>query len=151
VLLKLPGMNVNELMTKAVVVVTPQDNLRTALRLLDECDIRHLPVVEGQKIVGMLSDRDLRRYRLPPHERFGHPAYAEALLDTPVSEAMRTDLLYCYETDTLSTAVDKMIEYEIGALPVVTDGTKQLLGILSYVDVLKGRRKRLSSRGADAA
>lgn len=82
-------MNVSELMTKAVVVVTQNDTIGTALRLLEECEIRHLPVLAGQNIVGIVSDRDLRHYRLPMLEELAHTAYADGLLDKQVSEAMR--------------------------------------------------------------
>lgn len=136
-------MNVSELMTKAVVVVTQSDTVGTALRLLEECEIRHLPVLEGQNIVGIVSDRDLRRYRLPVLEELAHIAYADKLLEKQVSEAMRTDVILVDERESLRNAVDAMIECGVGAVPVVAHGTRHLLGMLSYVDVLRAVRGHL--------
>jgi acetoin utilization protein AcuB len=142
-------MNVSALMTKSVVVVTQEDTIRTALRLLEECEVRHLPVLAGQNVVGILSDRDVRRYRIPIIEELEHPDFADALLDKSVALAMKADLLIVSENDSLRTAIDVMIECGIGAVPVVAHGTRHLLGMLSYVDVLKALRNGLLDRGID--
>lgn len=136
-------MDVTELMTKAVVVVTPEDTIRTALRLLEDTDIRHLPVVNGQSLVGLVSDRDLREYRLPVLEELEHPDYADDLLNKPVSEAMNVDFVFVDEQESLAKAVEVMIEFGVGAVPVVARETRQLLGMLSYVDILKAVRDTL--------
>lgn len=136
-------MDATALMTSTVVTATPKDTVRRALRLLEDGDIRHLPIVEGKKLVGLVSDRDLREYRLPLVEEIEDPDYADDLLDTPLSEVMSGDII-CLETgESLATAVDLMIEYGIGAIPVVDPDTTELLGILSYVDVLKAVRDTL--------
>jgi len=136
-------MDVTELMTKAVVVVTPEDKIRTALRLLEDTEIRHLPVVKGQNLVGLVSDRDLREYRLPVLEELEHPDYADNLLDKPVSEAMNVDFVFVDEQESVGKAVDVMIEFGVGAVPVVERDTRHLLGMLSYVDILKAVRGTL--------
>jgi acetoin utilization protein AcuB len=142
-------MKVRELMTRAVVVVTQQDTIRTALRLLEECEIRHLPVLAGKNVVGVLSDRDVRRYRIPIREELERPEYADALLDKHVSEAMKTDIFVVHEDDSLRTAVDVMLDCGIGAVPVVEASSKHLRGMLSYVDVLRALQNGLFDRGVD--
>lgn len=145
------GMNASDLMTRAVVVVTQRDTIRTALRLLEDCEIRHLPVLAGQNVVGMLSDRDVRRYRIPVLEELEHPEYSDELLDKLVSEAMKTDLFVVNASTSIRAVIDVMIESGIGAVPVVEDGTRHLLGMLSYVDVLKALRRGAFDNGVDAA
>lgn len=136
-------MDASTLMTTTVVTATPKDTVRKALRLLEDSDIRHLPVVEGKKLVGLVSDRDLREYRLPLVEEIDDPEYADDLLDTPLSELMSGDILCLEVGESLATGVDLMIEYGIGAIPVVDRDKDELVGILSYVDVLKAVRDTL--------
>jgi acetoin utilization protein AcuB len=136
-------MNASALMTTTVVTATPKDTVRKALRLLEDSDIRHLPIVEGKKLVGLVSDRDLREYRLPLVEEIDDPDYADDLLDTPLSEVMSGDILCLEMGESLKTGVDLMIEYGIGAIPVVDRDKDELVGILSYVDVLKAVRDTL--------
>jgi acetoin utilization protein AcuB len=136
-------MNASALMTTTVVTATPKDTVRRALRLLEDSDIRHLPIVEGKRLVGLVSDRDLREYRLPLVEEIADPDYADDLLDTPLSEVMSGDILCLESSESLATGVDLMIEYGIGAIPVVDRDKDELVGILSYVDVLKAVRDTL--------
>jgi acetoin utilization protein AcuB len=136
-------MDVSALMTTTVVTATPKDTVRKALRLLEDGDIRHLPIVEGKRLVGLVSDRDLREYRLPLVEELDDPDYADDLLETPLSEVMSGDILCVEAGESLATGVDLMIEYGIGAIPVIDRDANELLGILSYVDVLKAVRNTL--------
>lgn len=136
-------MDVSSIMTTTVVTVKPDATVGDALRLLDDQFIRHLPVVEGARLVGVISDRDLREYRLPLMEEVDHPDRADALMNTPVSEVMNTTLVTLEPTETLRTAIDLILEYGIGALPVVDRDTEELVGIVSYVDILKELREDL--------
>jgi acetoin utilization protein AcuB len=134
-------MNVTELMIRSVVVTTPQETIGRALHLLEDSGIRHLPVVDGAKVVGMLSDRDVREYRLPIVDELENQQLADDLLARPVSEAMNTAFVFVDHLESVKNAVDVMIEYGVGALPVVQRETGELLGMLSYVDVLRAVRK----------
>jgi len=134
-------MNVTELMIRSVVVTTPQESIERALHLLEDSGIRHLPVVEGGRMVGMLSDRDVREYRLPIVDELENQQLADDLLARPVSEAMNRGFVFVDHLESVANAVDVMIEYGVGALPVVQRETGELLGMLSYVDVLRLLRK----------
>jgi len=140
---KLSGMEAQELMTTALVTIKPGDTVREALAKMEDQEIRHLPVVEGKRLAGMVSDRDLREYRLPVLEEIENPEYADDLLDTPVSEVMNTDLVTLHPAESIKTAIDLMLEYGVGALPVVDRHRDELVGILSYVDVLRHLRTLL--------
>jgi acetoin utilization protein AcuB len=134
---KLFHMEVQELMTTALVTIKPTHTVREALTMMEDQEIRHLPVVEGKRLAGMVSDRDLREYRLPVSEEIENPDYAEDLLTTPVAEAMNTDLVTLEPSESVKVAIDVMLEYGVGALPVVDRNKDELVGILSYVDVLR--------------
>jgi acetoin utilization protein AcuB len=130
-------METQELMTTALVTIKPTDSVREALRRMEDQEIRHLPVVEGSRLAGMVSDRDLREYRLPVMEEIENPEYADDLLNTPVAEMMNTDLVTLDPGESVKTAIDLMLEYGVGALPVVDRHKDELVGIMSYVDVLR--------------
>jgi acetoin utilization protein AcuB len=136
-------MDVQELMTTALVTIVPSDTVRVALTKMEDQEIRHLPVVLGKQLVGMVSDRDLREYRLPVLEEIENPEFAEDLLETPVSEVMNTDLVTLDASEGVKTAIDLMLEYGVGALPVLDRRRDELVGIVSYVDVLRYLRTRL--------
>jgi acetoin utilization protein AcuB len=130
-------MQVQALMTAALVTIELSDSVRVALTRMEDQEVRHLPVVEGKQLVGMVSDRDLREYRLPVMEEIEHPELADRLLSTRVSDVMNTDLITLDTGESVKTAVDLMLQYGVGALPVIDRESGELIGIVSYVDVLR--------------
>ncbi len=131
------GVSVIDVMTKVPVFATPQTPVSEAMALLEDVHARHLPVVEAGSLVGMLSDRDLREYRLPLAEELWQPKQARRLLATPVSDLMATEVLSVDSESDVDEAARLMLENAVGALPVVEPGTESLVGIISYVDVLQ--------------
>jgi len=118
-------MDASAIMTKAVVSVSPEETVRRAGELLDDLEIRHLPVLAGQRLVGIISDRDLREFRSPPE------------LETPVSTIMTTPVISLDMGESVQTAIRLILKYKIGALPVVDRESGRLEGILSYTDILR--------------
>ncbi|KIG12069.1 CBS domain protein AcuB [Enhygromyxa salina] len=139
-------MTAQTIMTRSVLTVTPTTTVRDAIRLIEDSDIRHLPVVDGTTLVGILSDRDLREYRIPVMLEIEYLSdddrtRANDILDTPVSEAMNSDMITVDTAESVSDVIGVMIEYRIGAVPVVDRTTDELVGIISYVDVLEYARR----------
>ncbi len=136
-------MRARDLMTREPVVVEVGRSLAEAARLMHDFDLRHLPVVEHGTLVGMLSDRDLRTYLPYADQRAGADTDAIDRLADPVTAAMQPNLLKVGPEDGLELVIDTMVEWRVGAVPVVDPGTDKLAGIISYVDVLREARGRL--------
>ena len=118
-------------MTRDPKTVTPDDPLAGAARILREHGFHHLPVVEEGKLVGILSDTDLRNAFLaatPEEREAGQPG------DRPVRAVMRTEVWSLTPDDSLEDALLILSREKFGALPVL-EGDR-LVGILSRVDLL---------------
>lgn len=124
-------MRVSELMTRDVLSVARDASLDEAMELMDEEDVRHLPVADGRRIVGVLSERDLL-------EATGWlPRRARELLEAPagqVEDFMHAPVVTVSPQDSVVTASMRLVEWNIGCLPVLDDGV--LVGMLTDSDVL---------------
>ncbi len=129
-------MTVADLMTASPRFVGPKTSVADALALLDEHDIRHLPVIEESGLLlSIVSDRDLRPLADP--DVVDDPALMERLLARPVSAVLKRLAVAVRPETPLAEAASVMVDERIGAVPVVADDTGALVGILSYVDLLR--------------
>ena len=130
-------MIARDLMTANPATVLPRTTIAEAWDLMRELDVRHLPVVDGDALVGMLSDRDLGSLDLA---RLLNEDGADALrrrLALPVIQIMSADVIAVEPDTEMSEIITMLLEHRVGALPVVLTGTRQVVGIVSYVDVLR--------------
>ena len=132
---------VDALMSRPVVSIAPDAPLSEAAGLLVAEEIRHLAVVDGRRLVGLLSERDLRTRLGVELERW--PDAPEDLLELQVSEVMVQNPITIQSGTALEAAAQSFAEERIGALPVV-DELGRVIGMLSYVDLCAW----LGSRGA---
>ncbi len=137
-------MIVQEVMTRGPYVASVRDSIRKVLETLAEADVRHLPVVEDGSLVGIVSDRDLREVVPSALDVVERPLESARMLARPVSELMSSDVISVTPADDLVEAIDLMIEHRIGAVPVVENGSAELVGIVSYVDALRAARDALA-------
>ncbi len=120
-------MKVSEKMTRVVRIASPDDSIREAARCMAECDSGVLPVGENDRLVGMVTDRDIALR-----------AVAEGKgPDTRVREVMTQDVRYCFEDEELEHAARMMSEQQVRRLPVM-NRQKRLVGILSLGDMAMG-------------
>jgi acetoin utilization protein AcuB len=131
-------MTVDEIMTPAPVFTSSKATLGQALRLLQQLELRHLPVVDDGRLVGMLSDRDLRTALGPSFE--SGSAVSNASLEAAISSIMSAAVVSVSPETEVPEVIDLMLEHRVGAIPVAGDEEDQLLGIVSYVDVLRAAR-----------
>lgn len=120
-------MTASDVMTPDPETLTPEATLSDVWELMRERRIRHVPVIEDGVLVGMLSDRDVLF------------AAAEGRIDRrgSVVTVMTSDVLAVEPDTELSEVISIMLEGQVGAVPVVRAGTREVVGIVSYVDVLR--------------
>jgi CBS domain-containing protein len=124
-------MKVSEAMTRDVMLVHPDQSIREAAALMEDCDIGSLPVADSDRLVGMITDRDIAVRAVAK----GSPP------DTPVSQAMSKEVLYCFEDDDVKSVAKNMSNIQVRRLPVVTRD-KKLVGILSLGDLARKSEPR---------
>jgi CBS domain-containing protein len=119
-------MLVREAMTANTQVVNPRDTIQSAAELMSALDVGLLPVGAGDRLVGMITDRDIAiraigKGRGP---------------DTPIAEAMTSDVKYCFEDEDVDAACQSMGDRQVRRLPVL-NRNKRLVGIIALGDVAR--------------
>lgn len=128
-------MKAMQAMTRNVVCIHGHDNLETAHDIMQEWDIRHLPVVDHGRLVGMLSDRDiLLRSELTENG-------VKIIQDMEVADAMTKKVLTCTPTDSIAKIATLMTDRKIDSLPVVEDDG-ELVGLVTSTDLLELLKER---------
>ena len=112
-------MNTSTVMTRDVVVVSPIVTAGIAARMMERLRIRHLPVVEGGQLVGIISDRDLLKH--PPGTSCG-----AAMTPAPVS---------CLSNASVSQVAELMLEHKIDSIPIVSV-SGSLIELVTSTDLL---------------
>ena len=131
-------MIARELMTPDPLTVTPQTSIAEVWDLMREADVRHVPVVQGEALVGMVSDRDLGRVDIARLLTVEGAGTLRDELAMPIVGLMSSAVLAVGPETEIGEVIDLLIEHKIGAVPVVREETREVLGIISYVDVLRG-------------
>ena len=114
-----------DVMTTGVETLAPGDTIRHAAEKMDSLDIGSLPVCDGERLVGVLTDRDIAIRAV---------ATGRDPNRTAVIETMTPKLVFGYQDQPVDEAVDLMREHEIRRLPVV-DETHRLVGIVALADL----------------
>jgi len=133
-------MIVDEVMTRNPYRASATASIRQVMRMLVEADVRHIPIVDGDELVGIVSDRDFRSVAPILLEDGDIAPGARKALSLPISSLMSSDVLSVYPESNLVEVIDLMIEQKIGAVPVVDPDSSRLVGIVSYVDALRAAR-----------
>jgi CBS domain-containing protein len=115
-------------MTREVMWANPEDELQEVADMMDEQGVRHMPVLLGTELVGILSDRDILKvmeYHLGETE----------VPKMTVGEVMSRDLVTCAPAASIAAVAATMVENKIDALPVVQYGS--LVGLITSTDMLE--------------
>lgn len=122
-------MKINECMTRDVRVISPDDTIERAAQIMGQIDAGVLPVGEGDRLVGMITDRDI-----------AIRGVAEGCTpDAKVRDVMSQEVLYCFDDEDTDEVLDNMGEIQVRRMPVV-DHDKRLVGIVSIGDLAKLER-----------
>jgi CBS domain-containing protein len=117
-------MKIKDCMTRIVRVIGPDETLADAARAMGESDVGVLPVANAERLVGMITDRDIVVRGVASGKG----------PDAKVSEVMSDQVKYCFEDDDIEEVLQNMGEIQLRRLPVVNE-EKRLVGIISLSDL----------------
>lgn len=120
-------MKVSECMTREVELVDPGTTLQKAARLMAEIDAGIIPVTDGERLIGVVTDRDI----VIRGVALGFQP------DDTINEVMSDEVLYCFDDQDTEDVLENMGDIQVRRLPVV-DRDKRLCGIVSISDLVKG-------------
>ena len=124
----------SEIMNRTLITVDTHTSLRRAQRMLDQHNIRHLLVMDGKRLVGIVTDRDLRKAAPSSKSPLTTSEREEFMDELKVVEVMSRKLITASSTTTVREAAKAMVREKIGCLPVVDGHT--LVGIVTETDLL---------------
>jgi acetoin utilization protein AcuB len=128
---------VDDVMSRDPLMAMAGDTIRVVIERMGRHGIRHLPVVDvDRRVIGMLSDRDVRTAVGNPLHAVDSPEVDERIRSTRVSDAMTRAPLTLAAGTRLSRAASLFADFKVGAVPIVDD-RGGLVGLLSYTDVLR--------------
>jgi CBS domain-containing protein len=132
-------MKVSQAMTREVVLCSPDKPIREAARMMLECDAGAIPVGDGDRLVGMITDRDI-----------AVRAVARDLApSTPIREVMSKEVLYCFEDEDIQHVAANMGDQQVRRLPVL-DRNKRLVGIVSLGDLARQAQPKTTGEAVAA-
>jgi len=117
---------ISEVMTRNVRVVSPQDTLQHTAQLMSELDVGALPVCDGERLLGMVTDRDIT---------IRATAAGMAPQDTNVEQVMTKDVQWVFEDEALDEVTSRMADSQIRRVPVVSHDNHKLVGIVALGDL----------------
>lgn len=128
-------MRVREKMRRGVMTVAPEESVRSAWQLLREGRIRHLPVVEKGRLVGIVTDRDLRMALPSPVQPGAVEELLQRLEQLRVEDIMTREVITVTPETSIEDAAWLLLSRRIGGLPVLEG--EELVGILTETDLLE--------------
>ena len=131
-------MKVSEVMTRDVQTVRSDQTAQDAANFMLDCDSGSIPVMEGDRLIGMITDRDIAVRGVA---KGNGP-------DTPVRELMTNDIICARENDDIEEIASKMSQAQVRRLPVVDDQEK-LCGIVSLGDLSRESDEQTASQALE--
>jgi len=117
---------IQDVMTRDVQSISPQDTIQRAAQMMDELNVGAIPVLDGRKLVGMITDRDIT---------VRATAAGRAPDSVHVGEVMSTDVRTCSPDQTVDEVLGQMGDVQIRRVPVIDQGSQQVVGIVSMGDM----------------
>lgn len=128
-------MKVGEIMQREVVTVTPEMSLAQVQRLMHDKQIRHVPVVADARLLGMVTDRDIREAVPSPATTLSRGEIRYQMDTIPISTCMTREVVTLHPDDAIVQASRILTARKFGGVPVVKD--ERLVGIITEIDCLR--------------
>jgi CBS domain-containing protein len=116
---------VSDVMTRGVRTIAPKESIQRAAQMMDELNVGVLPVCDGERLVGMITDRDITVRAI---------SAGESPKDAPVENFMSSDVRWCFDDEPLDEVMKQMGDVQIRRVPVVNHD-KKLVGIVALGDI----------------
>jgi CBS domain-containing protein len=117
--------SISEIMTRDVAVISPDSNVQQAAQMMRDLNVGALPVCDGKRLLGMITDRDITIRAV---------AEGMAASDCKVSDAMTKEALWCFEDQTVGEVLQQMGDQQIRRIPVM-NRNMELAGVVSLGDL----------------
>ncbi|HET9428234.1 MAG TPA: CBS domain-containing protein [Allosphingosinicella sp.] len=132
-------MKIAECMSRDVQIVQPDQPIREAAQFMLRADAGSMPVCDGDRLIGMLTDRDITVR-----------AVAEGRgPDSPVREAMTDHVDYCYDDDEIEDVAMRMSDSQVRRFPVISRQDNKLVGIVSLGDLSRSEHSQAAQVALD--
>jgi CBS domain-containing protein len=127
-------LTANDLMTVHPITVTPDTPLQEVVNIMHNESCRHLPVVEDEILVGIITDQDVRIQLDSPALHLGRINWAEEFAEMTAATCMTINPITVQPETSIRKVAELLSTYKFGALPVVDKQT--LVGIITEIDLL---------------
>lgn len=117
---------ISEVMTRDVQTISPQETVQRAAQMMDDLNVGAIPVCDGDRLVGMITDRDITVRSV---------AAGQSPDQCFVGDVMSTDVRTCHSEQGIHEVMDIMGDVQIRRLPVIDEESKRLVGIVSLGDI----------------
>lgn len=117
---------IQDVMTRDVETISPRETVQRAAQMMDELNVGAIPVLDGGKLVGMITDRDITVRSV---------AAGQAPASTRVGDVMSTDVRTCTTRQTVDEVLGQMGDVQIRRVPVIDEDSQQVVGIVSLGDM----------------
>jgi CBS domain-containing protein len=117
---------ISEIMTRDVMTVSPQESIKRAAQLMDELNVGAIPVSDGGRLIGMVTDRDIT---------VRATSAGESPDQTMVRDVMSVGVKTCFDDQSVDEVMEQMRDVQIRRVPVLDHNTQNLVGIVSLGDV----------------
>ena len=123
---------ISDVMTRQVKIVRPEDTLQNAAQMMADQDVGALPVCDGKRLLGMITDRDIAIRAVASGRD----------VDSPVHEVMTDQIVWCSDDEDAQVVLARMGEHQIRRIPVV-DKARNLVGIVALGDLAVADEKNV--------
>lgn len=131
-------MNAKDIMSKPVITVSETTTLNEALDLMRQNGIKHLVVVKSvDQIVGMISDRDVKKFASPFVGSSKQTKQDVATFHIPLKNIMNKQVVSVNSDDSIKIVVEKMLQHTIHAIPVKNVADDTLIGVITATDITR--------------
>jgi CBS domain-containing protein len=132
-------MKIAECMTAEVETVSPDQPMREAAQFMLRADAGAMPVGEGDRLVGMVTDRDIAVRGVA----------AGRGPDTPVRDVMTEEVIYCFDDEEVEEVALKMSDRQVRRMPVLSREDETLVGIVSLGDISRSEQSEAAAVALD--